>query len=179
MSSPSVSALRITLAAVLLASIALFGRPTAAGEPTPLPKPSGAIILTVTGAIANTNAPGRAEFDLPMLEALGTETLITTTNWTDGPQRFEGVRVERLLAAVGATGAVARASALNDYAAEIPLEMFEDYPALLAFRQNGKGLTVRDKGPVWIVFPRDDFPSLDDPRVDLLWVWQLVSIEVR
>ena len=41
------------------------------------------------------------------------------------------------------------------------------------------GLTTRDKGPVWIVFPRDDYPLLDDPRVDLLWVWQLDAIEVR
>jgi hypothetical protein len=177
--SPSVLALRGMLAAVLLTTLAVIGRPLAAEELPPLPKPSGAIVLTVTGAITNTNAPGRAEFDLPMLEALGTATVTTTTSWTDGPQRFEGVPAARLLAALGATGAVARATALNDYAAEIPLDMIEEYPVLLAFRQNGKALTARDKGPLWMVFPRDDHPSLDDPRVDLLWVWQLNAIEVR
>lgn len=179
MSSLSVLGLRAILAATLLATLASFGRPAVAGEQAPLPKPSGAVVLTVTGAIANTNGPGRAEFDLPMLEALGTVTFTTTTSWTDGPQRFEGVSAAQLLHAVGATGAVARASALNDYVAEIPIEMIEKYPVLLAFRQNGKALTTRDKGPVWIVFPRDDYPSLNDPRVDLLWVWQLEAIEVR
>jgi len=179
MSSTCVLALRAMLAAVLLAALALFGRPAEAGEYGPLPKPSGTVILTVTGAIANTNAPGRAEFDLAMLEALGMATFTTTTSWTDGPQRFEGVHAARLLAAVGAAGAVARVTALNDYAAEIPLDMIEEYPVLLAFRQNGKALTARDKGPVWIVFPRDDYPALDDPRIDLLSVWQLEAIEVR
>ena len=48
-----------------------------------------------------------------------------------------------------------------------------------AFRQNGAVLTVRDKGPLWIVFPRDDYPELNDPRVDLQWVWQLRAIEIR
>ncbi len=148
-------------------------------DPAPLPPASGPVLLTVTGAIARTNAPGRAEFDRAMLEALGVESLTTSSSWTDGVQRFEGVRASKVLAAVGARGNAVRATAVNEYVAEIAVETIEAYPVLLALRQNGDVLTARDKGPIWIVFPRDDYPWLDDPRVDLQWVWQLKTIDVR
>ena len=165
---------------VLLLSLTTFCWPSTASEVSgALAKPSGPVILTVTGAIAQTNAPGRAEFDLAMLEALGVETVTTTTSWTDGPQVFEGVRASKLLKAVGAEGTAVDATALNDYVAEIPMDLLQNFPTLLAFRQNGDAMTSRDKGPVWLVFPRDDFPELNDPRIDIRWVWQLESINVR
>lgn len=165
--------------AILLA-VTFPGRlPAAADDGGSLPRPAGPVVLTVTGAIARTNAPGKAEFDVAMLEALGVENLTTSTSWTDGRQRFEGVRASQVLKAVGAEGTIVEATAVNDYTAEIPVEMFRDFPVLLALRQNGKMLTVRDKGPVWIVFPRDDYPELNDPRIDIRWVWQLSSIAVR
>lgn len=145
-----------------------------------LPRPTGPVILVLSGSITNTNAPGgRSEFDRAMLEALGTDSLTTTTNWTDGPQVFDGVRVSKVLTAVGAHGTVALGTALNDYAVEIPVSDFLDYPVLLALRANGVELTSRDKGPIWIVYPRDDFSALRDPRNDLKWIWQLRSIEIR
>lgn len=170
---------RTALALALLALSVLFWPSQTGAEEATLPRPSGPVILTVTGSIAKSNAPGRAEFDLAMLEALGVETLITSTSWTDGPQRFEGVRASQLLRAVGAEGSSVRAIALNDYLAEIPTEVIEDFPVLLAIRQNGAVLTARDKGPIWMVFPRDDYPELNDPRIDIQWVWQLREIEVR
>jgi hypothetical protein len=173
------AAIRRALFVALIATLSLAAPLAAFAEPESLPEPAGPVILTITGDIARTNAPGKAEFDVAMLEALGVETLTTSTSWTDGPQRFEGVPASKVLEAVGAHGETVLATALNDYAAEIPVEMFKDFPVLLALRQNGAALTVRDKGPVWIVFPRDDYPELNDPRIDIRWVWQLKSIDVR
>jgi hypothetical protein len=34
-------------------------------------------------------------------------------------------------------------------------------------------------GPIWIVYPRDDFPELQLETVNARWVWQLTEIEVR
>jgi hypothetical protein len=171
--------IRTALALVLL-SLSVHGWPSlASADQATLPRPSGPVILTVTGSIAKTNAPGRAEFDRAMLEALGVETLTTCTSWTDGPQRFEGVQASKLLQVLGAEGSAVRATALNDYVAEIPTDMIKDYPVLLALRQNGVVLTARDKGPIWMVFPRDDYPELNDPRIDIQWVWQLREIDIR
>jgi hypothetical protein len=151
----------------------------AAQAAAPLAKPTGPVILTVTGAISETNAPGRAEFDRKMLEALGLESMTTTTNWTDGKQVFEGVRVSKLLDAVGAKGTTLSTVALDDYTSTVPMEVLTKFPALFALSMNGKALTPRDKGPVWIVLPRDDYPVLADPKYDSYWVWQLKSIVVK
>ena len=58
---------------LLLLAVHSVGAPAVADEP--LAKPTGPVILTVTGAIGRTNAPGKAEFDMQMLQALGISTV--------------------------------------------------------------------------------------------------------
>jgi hypothetical protein len=149
--------------------------PLQAGD---LPKPAGPVILTVGGAISHTNAPGRAEFDRAMLEDLGLVRLRTWTPWTEGEPEFEGVPAQRLMEAVGATGSEVRAVALNDFESTIPLADFERYPVLLAITMDGQQLRVRDKGPIWIVYPWSDHPELDDMPTRRKSVWQLRSLRV-
>lgn len=144
-----------------------------------LPRPAGKVILTVSGAIDRTNAPGKAQFDLAMLQALGLQQVTTTTNWTDGKQVFEGVLARKVLEAVGAHGTTVAAAAIDDYSVDIPVADFESYPVLLALTMNGTAMTAKDKGPVWIVYPRDDYPALADPKMDLRWVWQLKALVVK
>lgn len=144
-----------------------------------LEAPVGPVVLTITGQIAETNAADAAEFDLAMLEDLGGDTLVTTTPWTTGPQSFVGVRMEALLDAVGAEGELLFVTALNDYHAELPMADFYAYSVLLAYRLNGEPMSVRDKGPLWIVYPRDENPAFGEPGNTYKWVWQLATMEVR
>ena len=142
-------------------------------------QPAGPVLLTVSGQIKHTNAAGEARFDRAMLESLGLVSLVTRTAWTEGPQVFEGVPARALLAAVGAVGGTAHAVALNDYEMDIPVSDFSDYEVLIALKMNGSYMRVRDKGPLWVVYPRDQYPELDRPEVWSRWVWQLKRIEVR
>lgn len=167
-----------TLRIVALCALLLIGLTPSASRAA-LAEPSGRILLSVTGRIAETNQEGRAEFDRQMLEALGTVTLRTWTPWTDGVVEFEGVPAARVLDAVGAAGSVLRAIASNDYSTEIPLEELRKYPAILAMRMNGERLRLRDKGPLWIVMPWTDHPELDNQASRHWSVWQLRAIEVR
>ncbi|MGH6898555.1 MAG: molybdopterin-dependent oxidoreductase [Geminicoccaceae bacterium] len=144
-----------------------------------LAPPQSPAILTVTGAIANTNAPGRADFDIVNLEHLGLTRLITWTPWTEGEVEFEGVLARRLMEAVGATGTEISATALNGYAHTIPIGDFHSYDVLLAFRMNGTLMRVRDKGPIWIVYPWSDHPELDDFVTREKSIWQLIALDVR
>ena len=144
-----------------------------------LPQPQGEVILAVSGRIENSNSPEGAFFDRAMLEALGTEKLRTSSPWTDGVVEFEGVPARAVMRAVGAAGERAVASALNDYQIDIPLQDFENYPVLFALKMNGRDLTVRDRGPIWIVYPRDDYPELRNERVNARWVWQLSGLTVE
>lgn len=144
-----------------------------------LPRPTGAVVLTVSGGIANTNAGADARFDRAMLEKLGVRALRTSTTWTTGIKTFEGVLARDVMKTVGAQGAEVRAVALNDYAVSIPMADFERYDVLLAFRMDGQDLTARDKGPLWVVYPRDAHRELNDSKFDARWAWQLKRLEVK
>ena len=140
---------------------------------------AGPVVLEVTGNIRNTNGDGVARFDRRMLEALGSRRLKTSSAWTTGEPEFEGALARDLLDLVGAEGATVTASALNDYAVTLPLEELRRYPVVLALKMNGEYLELRDKGPIWIVYPRDQFSELRNSMVDKKWVWQLSELEVR
>ena len=140
--------------------------------------PTGEVILTVRGDIANRNDGEAALFDREMLEALGSESFETTTIWTDGVQRFTGVSLHALLEAVGATGGTLRAIALNDYAVEIPVSDAGPGGPIVAYLQNDAPMSVRQKGPLWIVYPYDARNAYRTEQVYARSIWQLVSIEV-
>lgn len=150
-----------------------------ASDATELPPPSGPVLLSVTGQIAHTNAPGRADLDFALLLALGPHKLATTTPWTDGTPVFRGVLIRDILAFLGASGEAVRATAHNDSRIEIPISDFLDYPVLLAYEMNGQRLSIRDKGPLWIIFPRDQFPEFRDHWTERKMIWQLMRLQVR
>jgi hypothetical protein len=135
--------------------------------------------LTVSGNIAGAGAQQVVRLDRAMLEEIGTTKLKTSTAWTTGEAEFEGVLVRDLLDALGAEGTLVVATAVNDYVVSIPLRELYDYPVLLALKMNGEYLELKDKGPIWIVYPRDQFSELRNSMVDKKWVWQLSELEVR
>jgi hypothetical protein len=143
-----------------------------------LPQPSGPVVLEVTGNIRSTNGDRVARFDRQMLEALGTSKLKTSSAWTVGKPEFEGVLARDLLDLVGAEGTSVTASALNDYVVTLPLEELRRYPVVLALRMDGEYLKIKDKGPIWIVYPRDQHKELQDSLTDKRWIWQLYNIRV-
>jgi hypothetical protein len=152
---------------------------SALGEKQLGSEPVGPVILTVSGNIDGIGAGQAIRLDRAMLEEIGTTKLKTSTAWTTGEAEFEGVLARDLLDALGAEGTLVVATALNDYVVSIPLRELYDYPVLLALKMNGEYLELRDKGPIWIVYPRDQFSELRNSMVDKKWVWQLSELEVR
>lgn len=145
----------------------------------PLSPPTNEVVLTVTGEIGNTNTPDAAQFDLDMLEALGTVEFETTTIWSEGPQVFRGVPLIRLVEVLEAGGSVIHAVALNEYTVEIPLSDVVEGGPILAFEQNGARLSVRDKGPLWVVYPYDSKPDYQSELIYVRSIWQLAHMEFR
>ncbi len=143
-----------------------------------LPLPEGRPILTITGAITVTNQTGAAAFDLAMLDALGIHETRTSTPWHEGVPAFSGPLASDLLRAVGATGGTVRLIALNDYSADVPVEDFLQYPSILATRLNGTPMSVRQNGPVFLIYPFDQFPDLYNEVYFGRSVWQIARIEV-
>ena len=68
-----------------------------------LPKPTGTVILTITGNITNTNTDGnKAEFDRDMLMNLEVIDQKTMTPWTEGVDLYRGPLLRSVMSAVGA-----------------------------------------------------------------------------
>lgn len=87
--------------------------------------------------------------------------------------------MELLLAHVGANGEVADVVALNNYRTTIPLTDFTDYPVLLALKQDGEYMTVRHKGPLFIIYPFDEFVELQSDLYHARSAWQVRSITIK
>ena len=143
-----------------------------------LSKPEGTVILTVSGNIDNTNVNGEAQFDRQMLEQLPQTKITTYTPWTEGLPVYEGVLLNTLLEQVGASSDKLVAKALNDYHTKIDLAALKDYPILLAIKTDGVPMRVRDKGPIWIIYPLSDYAELDTIKHHEDMIWQLGSLEV-
>ncbi|MGB5864863.1 MAG: oxidoreductase [Sulfitobacter sp.] len=117
-------------------------------------------------------------FDRAALEALGLETIETSTIWTEGVQTFEGVSLAVLAAEIGAEEGKLLATAINDYTVEVPLLDAVENGPIIAMRLNGEEMSVRDKGPLWIIYPYD---ADADYRTEVIYsrsIWQLDRIEV-
>jgi hypothetical protein len=165
------------LALSLFAAVAVLasGFALAASLGQPAEKP----ILTVSGKIAVTNKDGVAQFDRAMLESIGMTSFTTSTPWYKEQVSFEGVPLAKVMQAVGANGQRLVAVALNDYSAELPMEDIAKYNVLLALKRNGEYMPVRDKGPLFIVYPFDSNPDLKNQKFYSRSVWQVARIEVR
>ena len=141
--------------------------------------PKGPVILTVSGKIAHRNGPDAATFDAAMLDALPKRTTTASTPWYPQKTQFDGPLGAALLDKVGASGAVLKVTALNDYAVEIPVADLRKWPVILATTINGKPISVREKGPIFVIYPFDEEPSLYNELYFGRSAWQVKSIEVR
>ena len=152
---------------------------TAAAAAEDLPVPSGEIILTISGEISNTNNGEVAEFDFDMLAELGDTKFETSTIWTEGTQIFEGVSLRRLLDVVGADGQNLTISALNDYSIDMPVSEARQVGPILAISRNAQPMAIRDKGPIWLVYPYDSDAKFRTKVIYSRSVWQLDRIAVN
>jgi hypothetical protein len=144
-----------------------------------LPKPTGPVLLTVSGLISQHNGPNVAEFDLAMLDALPASQIVTKTPWHSAPAKFSGPALKALLSSVGSRGKSFRLTAQDRYEASIPIEDIESFGPILALRMDGKNLSVRSRGPVLLMYPFDSYSQIDTDIYYGRSVWQLIHIVVE
>lgn len=165
--------LPLILACLILAPI------TSAIALDDLPQPEGEIVLKVTGNVEISNMDdGSAGFDMEMLRSFDPITYKTTTIWSEGEQEFTGVLLKDIYERIGVTGGDIEAHALDDYTVELPFEdAVEDGP-ILAYEQNGEEISIREKGPIWVIYPFDENPEYQSEVYYARSIWQLVELEV-
>ena len=136
-------------------------------------------ILTISGVIGAGDRNGALVLDRGALEAMAMSVVKTETPWTQGMVTFEGVSLKSLLDLADAKGTVIHAVALNDYAVDIPVEDSANPKVIVAYRMNGETMRVRDKGPLWLIYPLSDDPALQTEATHNKMIWQIKSLEIR
>ena len=179
---------------LLLAITAVMMTAAPAGA-VELEAPKGPVVVTLAGAIANTNRPPydeksdlflkyheksfakAAAFDYAMLEALGTQQVeIKVPAWAV-PVRLEGPRLADLLAAVGAEGKTVSLVALDGYASELTRDEVTALNWIVGIKRDGQYLGLGQQGPLWVVYTYPDGRVLSDDD-ELRWPWATFYIQV-
>lgn len=142
-------------------------------------KPAGRVVLTISGAVTQPNDGANRSFDMKMLEALPQTTFSTRSPWYGQATSFTGPLMRDVLAAAGAKGTTIVAVALNDYKVEIPFEDAVRHDLILARLMDGKPMPVRDKGPLFVIYPFDAKPELKAEQYYNRSIWQLRQLQVR
>ena len=135
------------------------------------------IVLEVTseekGALSKV-----ASYRLADLLQMPARTIKTKTVWTEGEQEFVGVSLDHLLRLFKIETGVLQAFALNDYMVVIPVEEVSEEGPIIAYERNGKVMSLREKGPLWIIYPYDDDPKFRREEIYARSIWQLNRIQL-
>lgn len=125
--------------------------------------------------------PGEAEtleLTAADLAALPQVTMVTQNEFTDGKVAYRGPLVRDVLERLALDHVdTVRFIAANDYYVDIPTSDFRDYDVILATEADGKPLSRRDKGPLWLMYPFSDHPELQNNLYIRRLIWQVVRIE--
>lgn len=140
--------------------------------------PKGPVLLTVSGEISGESGAEVFQFDRDMLQSLDWQEIRTFTSFTEGEQVFAGPTLASLLQAVGATGQTITATAINDYAVDIPFSDATQHNVILAMDWNGAPMRIRDKGPIWVVYPLSEGQA-QRQLFDAQMIWQLNRLSIQ
>lgn len=136
-------------------------------------------VLSIDGQVRPSGADRAVHFTIQALEQLPQRRVKTTTPWHTGEPDFAGALLRDVLAAAGAQGTTLRMRALNDYHVDVPFEDTRLYDVVLAHRIDGQVIGVRDKGPLFVMYPFDRHPELRNSVYFSRCIWQLRRIECR
>ncbi|MDA5558868.1 molybdopterin-dependent oxidoreductase [Shimia sp. MMG029] len=134
----------------------------------------GRTILTVTG---ETEDAQELAFNRQKLKEIGWETITTKTPFLEGEHTFSGTPLADLLTYLDIHSGTLKAFALNDYSVDIPVSDAKEYSVLLALDHNGEHMRVRDRGPIWIIYPMTGSEPLS-VDAERRMVWQLKRLDV-
>jgi hypothetical protein len=137
--------------------------------------------LDVTGKIGHTTDGGHTVFHFTeaQLLALPSHSISTSTTWTP-KSTFTGPLLADILKTVGAYGDRVELHTYDDYTYTVPMSDSDRYGVIVAYSMNGRRLKVSDFGPLFLIYPRDAYPSeLTGGAADAKFVWQIKSLIVK
>ena len=91
-----------------------------------------------------------------------------------------GPSLADILKIVGARGQMVELHSFDDYTYAIPATDADRYGVILAYSMNGKRLQMSDFGPLFLIYPRDQYPDeLSTAGATAKFVWQIKSLVIK
>lgn len=163
-----------------------------------MPAPTGHVLLTLGGAVTETNLPPRGEndggllghldivhdgaagFDAAMLDGLK-QIDITIPYGPPENQRdyaFSGPLLSEVMTLAGAEGKSALPMALDGYQAEIEWDSIMTHQPIVATHADGAPMGIGGYGPTMIVFPpSDDADQTKKQAGQQVWAIAYIAVE--
>jgi hypothetical protein len=129
------------------------------------------VLLELVSAEGSTLAITRAD-----LEALPQVEFETGTEWTEGSARYRGPRLIDVLSIANLQDQPVEAIAANDYKVTLTTELVGEHYPIVALRINDQPFGLRERGPLWIIYPYDLVADYRNEKFFTASVWQLVRI---
>lgn len=141
--------------------------------------------------------PAAADFEIPLVDSRGGAAdvsiidydaimafsfveVFTDNEYIEAPAIFSGPLLRDVVASKSpAADATIAFEALDGYRVEIPMQDALDYRLILALTMNGERMSVREKGPMWLIYPLSDHPELSPAHYNPLQIWQINKIEIQ
>lgn len=150
---------------------------------TTLPTTFAAFLVATSLQAAPTltisNSDQELILDRTELEAFPQTRIVTTSPYYDGTAEFTGPSLSRVLESFelsGDTRIILRA--LNDYRVDGNLKELLAMDPVVATRMDSEPMSVRDRGPFWLMLPLSDRPELDEQEFHRFMIWQLEAISL-
>ncbi|EEE37904.1 hypothetical protein RKLH11_1743 [Rhodobacteraceae bacterium KLH11] len=163
-----------------------------------MPAPQGHVLISLGGAVSETNLPARGEndggllgflqvthdgaagFDAAMLNAME-QIEITIPYGPEGHQRditFKGPLLSEVMIKAGAEGKTALPTAMDGYQATISWDSITAYQPILATHADGAPMGIGGYGPTMIVFPpADNAEAAQDQASQQVWALAYIGVE--
>ncbi|MBO1518377.1 molybdopterin-binding protein [Oceanisphaera pacifica] len=139
------------------------------------------VVLSVYGKIRmDGQAYSQLDFTLNELQALKQADITTSHPWSNEPRHYHGVDLNDLLDRLFSQQKVLsiQLEAINDFSIEIDWSRIASYMPILAWQEDQRVMSLRNKGPLWLMLPFDKVPSVQQADFIHFMAWQLKSIRV-
>jgi hypothetical protein len=127
-----------------------------------------------------TNGNESTVLDWSDLESLPQATIKTASPYFEGEVEFSGPTLRSVINQIDASEKKKITFiALNNYRVSGDITKLLSMDAIVATRQDGKTMSIRQRGPFWVMLPLSDRPELDHEDFHRFMVWQLDQIKLH
>ena len=144
------------------------------------PKSTDKVLQVFQQAADKSQAPTLVmEFDMASLKKLPPHTFTTHTPWHQSAVSFTGPLLRDILNTAKVKGHSITAIALDDYKDTLPFSDAMNFDVILAHSLNGEQISMKNKGPLFVVYPYDSKKELQSVRYYQRSVWQLKALIIE